>query len=120
MGRHCPTHGDVYLSGPHEPLGLGSSTRSEARRKLSRMEGGLPRLSYITFTCMTHSSDKPSLLDFGSDRKEAKVRTLTHEEIVQLRQDMAESSAWVRVELKHRRVAKNQKNSEYGIDEGIK
>jgi len=51
---------------------------------------------------MTHSSDKPSLSDFGSDRKEAKVRMLTPEEIVQLRQDMAESSAWDRAELKRR------------------
>lgn len=68
---------------------------------------------------MTHSSDKPSLPDFGSDRKEAKVRMLTPEEIVQLRQDMAESSAWARAELKRRRVAKNQKNSEHGIDDGI-
>ena len=68
---------------------------------------------------MTHSSDKPSLPDFGSDRKEAKVRMLTPEEIVQLRQDMAESSAWARAELKRRLVAKNQKNSEHGIDDGI-
>ena len=52
---------------------------------------------------MTHSSDKPSLPDFGSDRKEAKVRMLTPEEIVQLRQDMAESSAWAKAELKRRR-----------------
>ncbi|GIA78163.1 hypothetical protein VCSRO99_3057 [Vibrio cholerae] len=44
---------------------------------------------------------------------------LTPEEIVQLRQDMAESSAWARAELKRRRVAKNQKNSEHGIDDGI-
>lgn len=116
MGRHCPTHGDVCLSGPHEPLGLGSSTRREAK---VAWRVGLPRLSYITFVCMTHSSDKPSLPDFGSDRKEAKVRMLTPEEIVQLRQDMAESSAWARAELKRRRVAKNQKNSEHGIDDGI-
>lgn len=68
---------------------------------------------------MTHSSDKPSLPDFGSDRKEAKVRMLTPEGIVQLRQDMAESSAWARAELKRRRVAKNQKNSGHGIDDGI-
>lgn len=68
---------------------------------------------------MTHSSDKPSLPDFGSDRKEAKVRMLTPEEIVQLRQDMAESSAWTKAELKRRRAAKNQKNSEHGIDDGI-
>ncbi len=58
---------------------------------------------------MTHSSDKPSLPDFGSDRKEAKVRMLTPEEIVQLRQDMAESSAWAKVELKRRRAEKSKK-----------
>ncbi|EMR3752805.1 TPA: hypothetical protein SMS53_001167 [Proteus mirabilis] len=57
---------------------------------------GLPRLSYITFACMTHSSDKPSLPDFVSDRKEAKACMLTPEEIVQLRQDMDEYSAWIR------------------------
>ncbi|MGY5692465.1 hypothetical protein ACXHQ2_19285 [Vibrio chemaguriensis] len=68
---------------------------------------------------MTHSSDKPSLPDFGFDRKEAKVRMLTPEEIVQLRQDMAESSAWAKAELKRRRAAKNQKNSVHGIDDGI-
>lgn len=80
----------------------------------------LPRLSYVALACMTHSSDKPSLPDFGSDRKEAKVRMLTPEEIVQLRQDMAESSAWARAELKRRRVAKNQKKPAHGIDDGIK
>lgn len=58
---------------------------------------------------MTHSSDKPSLPDFGSDRKEAKVRMLTPEEIVQLRQDMAESSAWAKAELKRRRAEKSKK-----------
>lgn len=68
---------------------------------------------------MTHRSDKPSLPDFGSDRKEAKVRMLTPEEIVQLRRDMAESSAWAKVELKRRRAAKNQKKSVHGIDDGI-
>ena len=56
---------------------------------------------------MTHISDKPSLPDFGSDRNEAKELMLTSEEIVQLRQDMAESSAWAKAELKRRRVAKN-------------
>ncbi|HGN0426466.1 hypothetical protein O9399_00470 [Proteus mirabilis] len=45
---------------------------------------------------MTHSSDKPSLPDFVSDRKEAKACMLTPEEIVQLRQDMDEYSAWIR------------------------
>lgn len=79
----------------------------------------LPRLSYVALACMTHRSDKPSLPDFGSDRKEAKVRMLTPEEIVQLRRDMAESSAWAKVELKRRRAAKNQKKSVHGIDDGI-
>ena len=68
---------------------------------------------------MTHSSDKPSFPDFGSDRTEAKVHMLTAEEIVQLRQDMAESSTWAKAELKRRRAAKKQKNYVHGIDDGI-
>ncbi|MFH4666324.1 hypothetical protein WMQ48_16560 [Vibrio cidicii] len=46
-------------------------------------------------------------------------RPLTAEEKQKLRRDMAESSAWAKVELKRRRDAKNQKNSAHGIDDGI-
>lgn len=44
---------------------------------------------------------------------------LTTEEKLELRRDMQESSDWAKAELKLRRVAKNQKNSEHGIDDGI-
>ncbi|KAB5596800.1 hypothetical protein F0578_24705 [Vibrio parahaemolyticus] len=46
-------------------------------------------------------------------------RTLSSNEIEALRCDMKESSAWAKAELKRRRVAKNQKNSAHGIDDGI-
>ncbi|EIJ0935054.1 hypothetical protein LH707_002466 [Vibrio cholerae] len=46
-------------------------------------------------------------------------RLLTAEEKQELRQDMQVSSAWAKAELKRRRAAKNQKNSEHGIDDGI-
>lgn len=49
----------------------------------------------------------------------AAVRQLTVDEANNLRRDMAESSAWAKAELKRRRAAKNQKKSEYGIDDGI-
>lgn len=44
---------------------------------------------------------------------------LTAEEKQELRRDMAESSVRAKAELKRRRAAKNQKNSEHGIDDGI-
>lgn len=44
---------------------------------------------------------------------------LSAKEREQLRRDMAESSAWAKVELKRRRAAKNQKKSVHGIDDGI-
>ncbi|MGI2807651.1 hypothetical protein ACRTC9_11990 [Vibrio vulnificus] len=47
------------------------------------------------------------------------VRRLSPCELEELRQDMAESSAWAKAELKRRRDAKNQKNSVHGIDDGI-
>ncbi|EPN4955916.1 hypothetical protein ACT0HV_003919 [Vibrio diabolicus] len=53
------------------------------------------------------------------DRITSDPRRLSVEEIQELRRDMAESSAWARAELKRRRAAKNQKNSAYGIDDGI-
>ncbi|HHF0552737.1 TPA: hypothetical protein ACPHT2_002377 [Vibrio antiquarius] len=53
------------------------------------------------------------------DRITSDPRRLSVEEIQELRRDMAESSAWARAELKRRRAAKNQKNSEHGIDDGI-
>lgn len=46
-------------------------------------------------------------------------RWLSDEEIQELRSDMLESSAWAKAELKRRRAAKKQKNSEHGIDDGI-
>lgn len=46
-------------------------------------------------------------------------RMLTTEEKQELRRDMQESSAWAKAELKRRRAAKNKKNSEHGIDDGI-
>lgn len=46
-------------------------------------------------------------------------RMLTAEEKEELRRDMAESSAWAKVELKRRRTAKNQKKSAHGIDDSI-
>lgn len=39
------------------------------------------------------------------------VRRLSPSELVELRQDMAESSAWAKAELKRRRAEKNQKKS---------
>lgn len=63
---------------------------------------------------MKLSVDKASI-----NLEEPKVRRLTPEEVAKLRQDMAESSAWARAELKRRRVAKKQKKSEHGIDDGI-
>jgi hypothetical protein len=53
------------------------------------------------------------------DRTTSRPRTLTTEEKQALRRDMQESSAWAKAELKRRRVAKNQKNSTHGIDDGI-
>ncbi|HHX8475088.1 hypothetical protein D8S93_06835 [Vibrio sp. VGrn 2] len=53
------------------------------------------------------------------DRITSGPRRLSVEEIQELRRDMAESSAWAKAELKRRRDAKNQKNSAYGIDDGI-
>lgn len=53
------------------------------------------------------------------DYKGPAVRRLTPSELEELRQDMAESSAWAKAELKRRRDAKNQKNSVHGIDDGI-
>ncbi|HBQ4176392.1 TPA: hypothetical protein L7210_001721 [Escherichia coli] len=47
------------------------------------------------------------------------VYKLTETQIDELRRDMQESSAWAKAELKRRRAAKNQKNSSYGIDNGI-
>ncbi|WP_332419032.1 hypothetical protein [Vibrio metschnikovii] len=49
----------------------------------------------------------------------AAVRQLTVDEANDLRRDMAESSAWAKVELKRRRAVKNQKKSEHGMDDGI-
>ncbi|MGL1261416.1 hypothetical protein ACSTKG_06975 [Vibrio parahaemolyticus] len=57
--------------------------------------------------------------DSESRQIEAKSRRLSDIEIQALRRDMAESSAWAKAELKRRRVAKNQKNSAHGIDDGI-
>lgn len=53
------------------------------------------------------------------DRITSGPRRLSVEEIQELRRDMQESSAWAKAELKRRRVAKKQKNSEHGIDDGI-
>ncbi|EOX3959796.1 MULTISPECIES: hypothetical protein [Vibrio] len=53
------------------------------------------------------------------DRITSGPRRLSVEEIQELRRDMQESSAWAKAELKRRRVAKNQKNSAHGIDNGI-
>lgn len=53
------------------------------------------------------------------DRTKSDPRRLSVEEIQELRRDMQESSAWAKAELKRRRVAKNQKNSAHGIDDGI-
>ncbi|HIF9204899.1 TPA: hypothetical protein ACX6QK_002227 [Photobacterium damselae] len=53
------------------------------------------------------------------DRITLGPRMLTAEEKQELRRDMQESSAWAKAELKRRRDAKNQKNSAYGIDDGI-
>lgn len=53
------------------------------------------------------------------DRVASSPRVLTDEEKQELRRDMAESSAWAKTELKRRRIAKNQKNSVHGIDDGI-
>ncbi|OOE93511.1 hypothetical protein [Salinivibrio sp. AR640] len=53
------------------------------------------------------------------DRITSGPRRLSVEEIQALRRDMQESSAWAKAELKRRRVAKNQKNSVYGINDGI-
>lgn len=63
---------------------------------------------------MTLSEDKASI-----NLAEPKVRRLTPEEVGELRQDMAESSAWAKAELERRRAGKNQKKSEHGIDNGI-
>lgn len=52
-------------------------------------------------------------------RTKSGLRLLTAEEKQELRRDMTESSAWAKAELKRRRAAKNQKNSEHGIDDGI-
>lgn len=46
-------------------------------------------------------------------------RVLSPKEIDLLRCDMKESSVWAKAELKRRRAAKNQKNSEHGIGDGI-
>ncbi|ELA9866382.1 hypothetical protein [Vibrio parahaemolyticus] len=53
------------------------------------------------------------------DRITSGPRRLSVEEIQELRRDMQESSAWAKAQLKRRRVAKKQKNSEHGIDDGI-
>ncbi|SIO92761.1 hypothetical protein [Vibrio spartinae] len=53
------------------------------------------------------------------DRVTSGPRILTTGEKQELRRDMQESSAWAKAELKRRRDAKNQKNSEHGIDDGI-
>ncbi len=53
------------------------------------------------------------------DRVTSGSRVLTTEEKQELRQDMQESSAWAKAELKRRRAAKNQKNSSHGIGNGI-
>lgn len=44
------------------------------------------------------------------DRVTSGSRVLMAEEKQKLRQDMQESSAWAKAELKRRRAAKNQKN----------
>ncbi|EJL6487429.1 hypothetical protein NMS22_001927 [Vibrio cholerae] len=54
-----------------------------------------------------------------ADSEGPAVRRLSPCELEELRQDMAESSAWAKAELKRRRDAKNQKNSAHGIDDGI-
>ncbi|ENL4771850.1 hypothetical protein ACW0FV_003257 [Vibrio parahaemolyticus] len=53
------------------------------------------------------------------DRITSGPRRLSVEEIQELHRDMQESSVWAKAELKRRRAAKNQKNSEHGIDDGI-
>ncbi|MBY7957825.1 hypothetical protein KW472_12840 [Vibrio fluvialis] len=53
------------------------------------------------------------------DRITSGPRWLSVEEKQELRQDMQESFAWAKAELKRRRDAKNQKNSAHGIDDGI-
>lgn len=55
-----------------------------------------------------------------ADSEGPTVRRLAPSELVELRQDMAESSAWAKAELKRRRAEKNQKKSEHGIGNGIK
>lgn len=46
-----------------------------------------------------------------ADSEGPAVRRLAPSELVELRQDMAESSAWAKAELKRRRAAKDQKKS---------
>ena len=46
-------------------------------------------------------------------------RVPSEKEYEDLRRDMAESSAWVKTELRRRRAEKNQKNSAHDIDDGI-
>lgn len=53
------------------------------------------------------------------DRTKPGPRILSTEEKQELRRDMAESSVWGKAELKRRRAAKNPKNSEHGIGDGI-
>ncbi len=50
------------------------------------------------------SKKSASLDDDSPSDTEANVRRLTPEELVELRRDMAESSAWAKAELKRRRA----------------
>lgn len=50
-----------------------------------------------------------SLEDDSPSDTESNVRRLTPEELVELRRDMAESSAWAKAELKRRRSERIKK-----------
>lgn len=52
-------------------------------------------------------------------RSTSLLRVLITEDKQELCQDMKESSAWAKAELKCRRVARKSKNSVHGIDDGI-
>ncbi|WP_010607654.1 hypothetical protein [Pseudoalteromonas maricaloris] len=68
---------------------------------------------------LDHGAEKSASRSHSAGMSDPAVRWLTLEERQGLRTDMAESSAWAKAELKRRRDAKNQKNSAYGIDDGI-
>ncbi|KUJ00014.1 hypothetical protein VRK_07260 [Vibrio sp. MEBiC08052] len=55
------------------------------------------------------SKKSASLDDDSPSDTEANVRRLTPEELVELRRDMAESSAWAKAELKRRRAERIKK-----------